>query len=149
MDHTMASVLVVDDELDARDAVARFLKRAGHRVRCAGNGREALAVMSDDTPDVIILDAKMPEMDGVSFLEVIRCYLRWQSLPVIFVTAYPEGLHIRRGIELGVRKTFLKSNFELRDLLAHVEACAPATLADPETEAHAQDDFPDSFGRFN
>ena len=145
----MASVLVVDDELDAREAVARFLKRAGHRVRCAVNGREALVAMTADTPDVIILDAKMPEMDGVSFLEVIRCYLRWQSLPVLVVTAYPEGLHIRRGMELGVRKTFLKSNYELRDLLAQVEACAPVTMADSQTEAEAHEDYPESFGRFN
>lgn len=90
--------------------------------------------MGEDTPDVIILDAKMPEMDGVSFLEVIRCYLRWQGLPVLFVTAYPEGLHIRRGMELGVRKTFLKSNFELNDLLAHVEACGPVRISDVENE---------------
>lgn len=134
MMHTMTSVLVVDDDVDARDAVSRFLKRAGHRVRCADNGREALRVMGEDTPDVIILDAKMPEMDGVSFLEVIRCYLRWQGLPVLFVTAYPEGLHIRRGMELGVRKTFLKSNFELNDLLAHVEACAPVRMAEADSE---------------
>jgi DNA-binding response OmpR family regulator len=141
----MASVLVVDDDLDSRDAVMRFLKRAGHRVRCAGNGREALRVMGQDTPDVIILDAKMPEMDGVSFLEVIRCYLRWQGLPVLFVTAYPEGLHIRRGMELGVRKTFLKSKYELSELLAHVEACAPVGLSDSEPP----DDFPDAGNRLN
>jgi CheY-like chemotaxis protein len=140
--HTMASVLVVDDDLDSRDAIMRFLKRAGHRVRCAGNGREALRVLTDDTPDVIILDAKMPEMDGVSFLEVIRCYLRWQGLPVLFVTAYPEGLHIRRGMELGVRKTFLKSNYELSDLLAHVEACAPVRMSQQEDKT----DFPETGG---
>lgn len=143
--HTMASVLVVDDDLDARDAVARYLKRAGHRVRAAGNGREALRVMGEDTPDVIILDAKMPEMDGVSFLEVIRCYLRWQGLPVLFVTAYPEGLHIRRGMELGVRKTFLKSKYQLSELLAHVEACAPVRMADPESES----DVGEHNGRLN
>lgn len=143
--HTMASVLVVDDDVDARDVMARFLKRAGHRVRAAGNGREALRVMGEDTPDVIILDAKMPEMDGVSFLEVIRCYLRWQGLPVLFVTAYPEGLHIRRGMELGVRKTFLKSNYQISELLAHVEACAPVRMADPESE----NDIQDHHGRLN
>lgn len=146
----MAFVLVVDDELDARDAMSRFLKRAGHRVRCAGNGREALSVLADDTPDVIILDAKMPEMDGISFLEVLRCYLRWQNLPVIFVTAYPEGLHIRRGVELGVRKTFLKSKFKMSELLAHVEACAPVKMADSETELQADEDFPPGMkGRLN
>jgi CheY-like chemotaxis protein len=141
----MTSVLVVDDDVDARDAVIRFLKRAGHRVRCAGNGREALRVMGEDTPDVIILDAKMPEMDGVSFLEVIRCYLRWQGLPVLFVTAYPEGLHIRRGMELGVRKTFLKSNYEMSDLLAHVEACAPVKMV----EFDNSDDYSEGQGRLN
>lgn len=141
----MASVLVVDDDPDAREAVSRYLKRAGHRVRGAGNGREALRVMGEDTPDVIILDAKMPEMDGVSFLEVIRCYLRWQGLPVLFVTAYPEGLHIRRGMELGVRKTFLKSNYQLSELLAHVEACAPVRMPDPQ----AENEFGDHRGRLN
>jgi CheY-like chemotaxis protein len=145
MMYDMTSVLVVDDDVDARDAVTRFLKRAGHRVRCAGNGREALKVMGEDTPDVIILDAKMPEMDGVSFLEVIRCYLRWQRLPVLFVTAYPEGLHIRRGMELGVRKTFLKSNYQLSELLAHVEACAPVRTSDSEPDK----DFPSHGDRFN
>jgi len=121
----MVSVLVIDDEPDSRDAVARFLRRAGHRVRCAGEGNEAIRAMSDETPDVILLDAKMPGMDGVEFLEVIRCYLRWSEIPVLLVTAFSEGRHIRRAIELGVRKTFLKSQFDLAELLAHVEACAP------------------------
>jgi hypothetical protein len=53
----------------------------------------------------------------------------------LFVTAYPEGLHIRRGMELGVRKTFLKSKYQLSELLAHVEACAPVRMADPESES--------------
>ena len=122
----MVSVLVVDDDADAREAIARFLRNAGHRVRCVPNGKEALAAIGEDLPDVVVLDAKMPEMDGITFLEVIRCYLRWSTLPVLMVTAYPDGLHIRRSMELGVRKTFLKANFDLADLLAHVEACAPS-----------------------
>jgi two-component system OmpR family response regulator len=120
----MSYILIVDDDVDSREAVARYVRRAGHRVACAGNGREAMKALIDQTPDLVILDARMPEMDGVSFLEVIRCYLRWQHLPVILLTAYSEGLHIRRAVELGVRKTLLKANFEMDELLAHIEACA-------------------------
>lgn len=143
----MANVLIVDDDLDARDAVARFLRKGGHRVRCVPNGREALAALTDDSPDVVVLDAIMPEMDGVSFLEVIRCYLRWQNLPVLLLTAYPEGMHIRRAVELGVRKTFLKAHYDLDELLAHVEACSMAgpTSGGPDLG----DDFPPSRGMLN
>lgn len=119
----MASVLIVDDDVDAREPVAWFMRKAGHRVRCVSNGRDALAALTDDSPDVVVLDAMMPEMDGVGFLEVIRCYLRWQNLPVLLLTAFSEGMHIRKAVELGVRKTFLKGRYDIRELLAHVEAC--------------------------
>ena len=122
----MAAVLVVDDDVDSREAVALFLRKAGHTVRCAPNGKKALDALSERVPDVIILDYRMPEMDGVSFLEIIRCYLRWQSLPVILLTAYAEGPHIMRAVELGVRKTFLKANYNLTELLAEVTACGGA-----------------------
>ena len=140
----MVFVLLVDDDPDSSEAVARFLRNAGHRVRSVGNGREAMESMQKETPDVIILDAKMPDMDGMTFLESIRCRLKWSTLPVILVTAYDEGLHIRRSMELGVRKTFLKAHFELPDLLAHVEACAPST-----TDSEMDEDLPPNHGRFN
>lgn len=120
----MAAVLIVDDDVDSREILARHLRNTGHNVVMSPNGREALAALSVETPDVVILDYRMPEMDGIGFLEVIRCYLRWQSLPVILLTAYPEGQHIKRAIELGVRKTFLKADFSLAELQAQVEACA-------------------------
>ena len=140
----MASVLVVDDDVDSREAVARYLRQARHRVTCVPNGREALAALSEDCPDVVVLDALMPEMDGVTFLEVIRCYLRWQNLPVILLTAYPEGMHIRRAVELGVRKTFLKAGYDMNELLAHVEVCARSRTAGASEEGH-----PPSRGIFN
>jgi CheY-like chemotaxis protein len=131
----MANVLIVDDDIDSREAVARFMRKAGHVVRCAPNGREALVALTDDNPDVVLLDAVMPEMDGVSFLEVIRCYLRWQNLPVILLTAYPEGMHIRRAVELGVRKTFLKAHYSLDELLAHIDVCAgSAPISGPNSQ---------------
>ncbi|HEX4795733.1 MAG TPA: response regulator [Humisphaera sp.] len=112
----MADVLVVDDESDGCDVLSRFLARDGHTVRSVPNGREALAALVTHTPDVVVLDLLMPEMDGVSFLEVIRCYLRWSSIPVIVLTALPSGVTVNRARELGVHYVFHKAAFQLSDL---------------------------------
>jgi CheY-like chemotaxis protein len=123
----MSYVLVVDDDADSREAVAGYLRKRNHRVVCARNGREAIRSLVDfPIPDAVVLDARMPEMDGVSFLEVIRCYLRWQSMPVFMLTAFAEGNHIERARQLGVQKIFLKANFDLSELLGYIEGCAPS-----------------------
>lgn len=125
----MAVVLVVDDERDTREAVAKYLRKAGHSVAISPNGKEALAALCVETPEVVVLDYRMPEMDGVTFLEVIRCYLRWQTLPVILLTAYADGPHVKRAAELGVRRTFLKAQYDLAELQADIEACSPNRLS--------------------
>ena len=123
----MSSVLVVDDDADSRDAVSRFLMKSGHTVRSARNGREALIAVATIVPDVIVLDVRMPEMDGMEFLQVIRSYLRWANLPVILLTAYPDDLPLDRAHELGVKMTFVKPNFRLDELLE----CVNRLAADP------------------
>ena len=117
----MAAVLSVDDDADSRDAVSRFLLKSGHSVECAPNGREALVSLSADTPDIVVLDQRMPELDGVTFLEVLRCYLRWERIPVILLTAYPDDIQIRRAMGLGVVQLFAKADYGLSDLAACVE----------------------------
>jgi CheY-like chemotaxis protein len=74
-----------------------------------------------------VLDVMMPEMNGVEFLQVLRSYLGWGSIPVILLTAYPEGPHIDRARELGVRCPFTKAGYHMADLVG----CARQLLADP------------------
>src|SRR3954463_2482549 len=104
----MAVIMVVDDDDETCSTLKAFLSGRGHRVNCARHGKEAIETMSADSADVIILDVVMPLMDGVGFLEVLRCYLRWQQTPVIMLTGFKDGPHIKRAVELGVKKTFLK-----------------------------------------
>jgi len=118
----MSLVMVVDDDPETRSTLKTFLARRGHRVNCAANGKEALELMSSDPADVVVLDVVMPLLDGVGFLEVLRCYLRWQQTPVLMVTGHAEGQHIKRAVELGVRKTFLKGRYDLEELGAYVDA---------------------------
>jgi CheY-like chemotaxis protein len=113
----MAGILVVDDDADTAEATAQFLRREGHTVRSVPNGREALAALSESVPDLAVLDIRMPEMDGITFLEVMRCYLRWESVPVILITGYPDDPRLARAHKLGVKHVFTKAGFELHQLV--------------------------------
>ena len=133
----MAGVLIVEDDADSREMLAKSLQRAGYQTRVATNGREALGALIADTPNVIILDYRMPEMDGISFLEVIRCYLRWQTIPVILLTAYAEGQHIQKAAKLQVDRIFAKSNLDLAEITAQVEASISGKSRPPQTDSSA------------
>ena len=117
----MSSVLIVDDDLDGVEPVARFLRRSGHRVVCAPNGREALSLLTGALPDVVVLDMRMPEMDGMTFLGVLRSYLRWQDMPVVLLTAYADGPHIQQAKQLGATDVFKKGSVELEELAACIQ----------------------------
>jgi len=120
----MSEVLIVDDDLDARSALARFLEKAGHCVKIVPNGREALSAILEKTPDVMVLDLLMPEMDGPSLLEVVRSYLRLQSLPVVVLTAIEEGPLVERARNAKVNCILKKSKATLEEIKSAVETAA-------------------------
>jgi len=124
----MYSILIVDDDPDARDVLAKYFAKAGYAVRSEPNGRAALMSLLSATPDVIILDARMPEMDGIQLLGVMRSYLRLVKMPVILLTAYPESADIDRAKQLGVGCIFAKANYTLTDLAA----CVKNIIANPQ-----------------
>jgi CheY-like chemotaxis protein len=117
----MAKILIVDDSEDSRESLAVLFRDAGHTTACVPNGREALSQVLADLPDVIVLDLLMPEMDGPSFLEVIRSYLRIQSLPVVVLTALAESPMIDRARALKVNTILLKGKATPDDILKAVE----------------------------
>ena len=84
-----AHVLVVDDEKAIRRLIRDMLEPEGYRVSAASSGAEALALMRQDTPDVALLDLKMPGMGGPDVLREIR--KAYGALPVIIITGYPDS----------------------------------------------------------
>jgi len=119
-----ALALAAQAEDERRRLEEQFLRRAGHTVRSVPNGREALAALSDLVPDVAVLDVRMPEMDGITFLEVMRCYLRWESVPVILITGYPDDPRLGRAHKLGIKQVFTKAGFRLEDLAELIKGLA-------------------------
>jgi len=120
----MAKVIIVDDAPASREPLAKFLERVGHDVRCAPNGREALADIIRYSPDVVILDLIMPDMDGSSLLEVLRMYLRLQTLPVVVLTGVPESPMVERVRNLRVSSILVKGKATLEDIAAAVKEAA-------------------------
>ena len=121
----MATLLVVEDDDDAAEPVVKALRKAGHRVMSVPNGREALALLVLQNMDLVILDLRMPQMDGVTLLTVLRSYLRWQSLPVIIFSAYAEDRSIEKFRSLGVTDVFMKGRTNLSDLVQAVQRHVP------------------------
>lgn len=99
-------VLVVDDEQSVREALGDILKDNGYRVECASDGREGLEMIDRLNPDVVLLDIRMPEMDGIQALEIIS--RRGQNVPVILITAYGSTETTIEAMKLGAFDYLMK-----------------------------------------
>jgi CheY-like chemotaxis protein len=96
-----ASVLIVDDDRDIREALAEILRDEGFTVREARDGAEALEKIADAAPDLVLLDLMMPVMDGWQVMAVLR--ERRHKLPVVVMSAVPaEGCadYVQKPISL-------------------------------------------------
>jgi DNA-binding response OmpR family regulator len=113
-----ARILVVDDEPAVTDLLAYNLRKAGYEPLVAADGREALRLTRHASPDLILLDLMLPEVDG---LEVCRELRRTSAVPIIMITARGEEIDRVVGLELGADDYVCKP-FSVRELLARIKA---------------------------
>ena len=114
------TVLTVEDSPNIRRLIAYNLKHAGFHVLEAGTGKEAVKVLQTTVPDLIILDIRMPEMDGFQLLELMRRYPKAASIPVVMLTALSQPGDVDRALQLGVIDYLVKP-LDPTLLLAKVE----------------------------
>ena len=117
----MAKILVVDDEPHIRHLLNTILTNEGHTVIQAGDGDAACELASQDRPDVILLDIRMPAKDGLSALKELRELPETRSTPVIILTARDEKKDLITGFELGA-DDYLSKPFDPPELLLRVRA---------------------------
>lgn len=123
-------ILVVEDDDDVREAMKIGLESRGYNVKEAGNGYEALDVISHEHPDLMILDLMMPKMNGWEVLEQMK-QQHIDDVPVCVISALSD----RAPDHVSV----LNKPFQLRDLVAMVERmCGPDPDGQAQTHAHAQ-----------
>ncbi len=116
---TQPMVMIVDDSLTVRKITSRLLQREGFAVSTAKDGVDALQLLAEQTPDVILLDIEMPRMDGFEFAKTIKGDARFASIPIIMITSRTAEKHRNRAAELGV-DMFLGKPYQEDELLKHL-----------------------------
>ncbi|EAU45363.1 phosphate regulon transcriptional regulator PhoB [Salipiger bermudensis] len=115
------TVLVVEDEASQREVLRYNLEAEGFRVAAAGNGEEALVMLDEEEPDVIVLDWMLPNLSGIEVCRQIKTRPETRGVPVIMLSARSEEIDRVRGLETGADDYVVKP-YSLRELMARVKA---------------------------
>ena len=104
----MAKILIAEDERDIRDLVAFTLRFAGYEVAAAANGEEAVGMASKESPDLILMDVRMPRMTGYDACRILKANPDMKDIPIVFLSAKGQESEIQTGMEVGAEEYLLK-----------------------------------------
>lgn len=113
-------VMVIDDSVTVRKVTTRLLERNGYEVITAKDGVDAIAILQDFKPDIMLLDIEMPRMDGFEVATLVRHDERLQDTPIIMITSRTGQKHKERALSIGVNG-YLGKPFQEHDLLENIE----------------------------
>jgi len=113
-------ILVIEDNPEVRENIAEILELSNYEVRTAENGKEGVETALQATPDLIICDIMMPELDGYGVLHLLSKHIETYGIPFIFLTAKSEKSDLRKGMELGA-DDYITKPFDGIELLKAIE----------------------------
>jgi DNA-binding response OmpR family regulator len=111
-------ILVIDDDLQVLDMLRCTLEEEGYSVDVAADGRSGLKLLKQHKPDLVLLDIKMPDLNGYEVLLIIR---EITEVPVLMITGLLEPLLVRRSINLGAGD-YVRKPFDIPILLARIKS---------------------------
>ncbi|PKM89228.1 MAG: hypothetical protein CVU87_05800 [Firmicutes bacterium HGW-Firmicutes-12] len=114
-----AEIMVIDDTFESLQLLVGILRDKGYRLRPANSGKIALASIKVRRPDLILLDVRMPGMDGFEVCQKLKADPNTKKIPVVFVTALDEVKDTIRGFELG-GADFITKPFQPEEVIARV-----------------------------
>lgn len=117
----MALVYVVEDDVNIQEIEMFALKNSGYRVEGFGNAKDFFAKLSEKTPDLILLDVMLPDLDGLSILKKVRTVPDTKKIPVIFVSAKTSEIDKVKGLDMGA-DDYLAKPFGVMELISRVKA---------------------------
>jgi CheY-like chemotaxis protein len=103
------TILFIDDSRLVQEIYRQRLMQERFRVLIAGGGLEALRILSKETPDLILLDLLMPDVDGYRILEVVKREPRLTEVPVVIFSGKSQGAELQKAFDLGARDYIIKS----------------------------------------
>ena len=117
----MALIYVVEDDVNIQEIEMFALKNSGYRVEGFGNAKDFFAKLSEKTPDLILLDVTLPDLDGLSILKKVRTVPDTKKIPVIFVSAKTSEIDKVKGLDMGA-DDYLAKPFGVMELISRVKA---------------------------
>jgi CheY-like chemotaxis protein len=117
----MKQIFIVDDEILITKLYGEQLKRSGYAVTSASNTKEAIDALNKIKPDLVVLDYKLPDLDGQYFLAILKEKPETASVPVIVFTNYPEEAERQQFGELGISEFLVKSEVSPKELVEKIE----------------------------
>ncbi len=124
-----ATLLLLEDDLQLSDTVKQFLEFNGYRVYCAYDGFQAQDIVYEKTIDLMLLDVKVPQMNGFEFLKSLRDEGR--EIPAIFITSLNSVDDVEKGFSAGC-DDYIRKPFALKELLVRVESLLKRTFGTHE-----------------
>ncbi len=122
----MARILIAEDNAEIRALVSSILVEEGHKVGVAQNGQQALDMMMEDAPDVLVLDIMMPQMDGYTVLKELKSSGIKDTMKIMLLTAKTSESDWVRGYKLGA-DTYLTKPFDTDELINGIEDLLAST----------------------
>lgn len=104
----MSKVLIAEDERDIRELITFTLRYHGHEVMAASNGEEALELALKEHPDLVLLDIRMPRMNGYEVCRSIKENEVTKHIPVVFISAKGQEAEVKEGLDAGATDYILK-----------------------------------------
>lgn len=114
------TILYIEDNADNRLLVKRILTAEGFHVLEAGDAKDALRILEDQTPDLILMDISMPEVDGYSLTAQLKASPRWKNTPIIAVTAHALRGDRERSLQAGC-DGYIEKPFDVDQLVQQVQ----------------------------
>ncbi len=133
----MTHILAVDDDSEVLETVGRVLRHDAYEVSLANSAAQALILLEKRTPDLMILDIVMPEVDGITLCRQLRRESRFIPLPILFLTAKGSTDDIVNGLDAGADDYVVKP-FELAELRARIAALLRRGTRDKKSDAILQ-----------
>ncbi|MDC0575251.1 phosphate regulon transcriptional regulator PhoB [Nitrosomonadaceae bacterium] len=116
-----ATILVVEDEPGIQELLSYGLRQAGHEIFCAGDAEQAMKIVNDVLPDLVLLDWMLPGMSGIELAKILRRTPRTKNIPIIMLTARSEECDKISGLEIGA-DDYITKPFSIRELVARIKA---------------------------
>ena len=121
-DKTTKMILCIEDEPEMIDLIRLILSRRGFEIRGANGGKEGLAIIRNEHPDLVLLDLMMPEMDGWEVYQQMKADEAAKDIPVIVVTAKAQSIDKVLGLHIAKVDDYIAKPFSPQELLASVDA---------------------------